>query len=70
MARVRVNTTMDPDHLARIDSYAEKMGITRSAAICVLTGQALDGQDGIRALSQLAEDIRKEERLKAQEPAS
>lgn len=69
MARVRVNATIDPDHLARIDAYAEKMGITRSAAICVLTGQALDGQDGIRAISLFAEELRKEDKAKGQDPA-
>lgn len=61
MAKVRVNATMEPETVARIDEYARKMGINRSAAICVLTGQALDGQDGIRALSQLADQMRKEE---------
>lgn len=66
MAKVRVNATMDQEHLARIDAYAEKMGINRSAAICVLTGQALDGQDGIRALAQLAEDVRQEQNNRIQ----
>lgn len=70
MARVRVNATIDPEHLARIDAYAERMGINRSAAICVLTGQALDGQDGIRAITQFAEELRKEERAKGQDHAT
>lgn len=65
MAKVRVNATMDQEHLARIDAYAEKMGINRSAAICVLTGQALDGQDGIRALSHLVDEVRKEQQAMA-----
>ncbi len=61
--KVRINATMDPDHLARIDEYAERMGINRSAAICILTAQALDGQAGIRALSKLADQYEREEAL-------
>ena len=68
--KVRINATLDPDHLARIDDYAARMGINRSAAICVLTAQALDGQDGIRAMAQLADDMRKGKHAKAEDPAS
>ena len=61
MARTRINVTIDPEHLNRLDEYADRMGISRSAAICVLTAQALDGQAGIRALSKLADQMDMEE---------
>lgn len=63
--KFRINATMDLDLLARIDAYGEKMGLNRSAAISVLAAQALDGQDGLRALVQLADDVRKEQQAKA-----
>ena len=68
MAKVRVNATMDPETVARVDQYAERMGINRSAALSVLAGQALDTQDGIRALAEISAEIQRE-RGKAQVPS-
>ena len=51
----RVGLTVNKELLARVDEYAEKMGISRSAAFSVLASQALDGQRGIDALNKIAE---------------
>lgn len=52
---VKLSITMHPDVLSRVDAYASKMGIGRSAALAVLSTQALDGQDGIRAIGEMVE---------------
>lgn len=50
---VRINLNMDEGLLRDLDSYANKMHITRTAAISVLISQALSSNAGIDALTQL-----------------
>lgn len=53
MPKVKVNATMDPEHVAKIDAYAKRMGINRSAAITVLTNQALSYTEMFERLPQM-----------------
>lgn len=53
MPKVKVNSTMDPEQVAKIDAYAKRMGLNRSAAITVLTNQALTYSDMFERLPQM-----------------
>ncbi len=49
----RININIPLDTLERIDEYAEKMTISRTAAILVLTNNALDSQRAMNTLDEL-----------------
>ena len=53
MPKVKVNSTMDPEQVAKIDAYAKRMGLNRSAAITVLTNQALAYTEMFERLPQM-----------------
>lgn len=59
MAIKRLNVTMDENQIARIDKYAEEMCISRSAAIAVLTGQALEYRQMFAALPEMMDFVRR-----------
>lgn len=49
----RINIIVPVDTLERIDSYAYKMSISRTAAILVLCSQSLDNQKVIEELGEI-----------------
>ena len=49
----RININIPIDTLERIDDYADKMTISRTAAILVLTNLALDSQRAMNTLDEL-----------------
>lgn len=50
----RVQVTMTDSLVERIDNYAISVGISRSSAISVLCSQALQAQDAIKAMGDIA----------------
>lgn len=59
---VRVTVNLTPELVERVEKYAEKLNINRTAAVSVLLSQALDTQAGMQTLSTLAE-LSKQEKL-------
>ncbi len=59
---VRVTVNLTPELVERVEKYAEKLNINRTAAVSVLLSQALDTQAGMQTLGTLAE-IAKQEKL-------
>lgn len=47
----RISLSVTRDVLAKIDAYCDEMGVTRSAAFCVLAMQSLKSYEGLQALS-------------------
>lgn len=64
MALKRVNMNLSEDLIEKIDSYAEIMGITRSAAISVLVSTQLQQQEALGTMKSLVEFVDKEQRSK------
>lgn len=56
----RINLSVTREVLAQIDRYCDEMGVSRSAAFCVLAMQSLKSYEGLRAISE-AVAIAKEE---------
>ena len=52
---------MDEKLLARIDAYAEYMGVTRTAAISFLCGNQLFQNDTVNAISGAVDVINKQD---------
>lgn len=50
---MRINVNVDDELLARIDGFARDKYINRSAAICVLLSNALQGNDINKGLAAL-----------------
>lgn len=50
--KVQLSAVISRDLMLRIDEYAKKMCISRTARISVLCSQALDFQDGLSMLNQ------------------
>lgn len=50
----RINISISPDLLERIDAYAKSVHVNRTSAICVLLSQALSQNDGIDALKAVS----------------
>lgn len=59
MAVKRINVSMEEEQIAKIDGYAKEMCISRSAAIAVLTGQALEYRQMFAALPEMMDFVRK-----------
>lgn len=64
MALKRVNMNLSEDLIEKIDSYAEIMGINRSAAISVLVSTQLQQQEALGTMKSLVEFVDKEQRDK------
>jgi metal-responsive CopG/Arc/MetJ family transcriptional regulator len=62
MATKRVNLNMDEKLLARIDEYAEYMGVTRTAAISFLCGNQLFQNDTVNAISGAVDVINNQDK--------
>ena len=62
MATNRVNLNTDEKLLARIDEYAEYMGVTRTAAISFLCGNQLFQNDTVNAISGAVDVINNQDK--------
>lgn len=54
----RLNVNMPVELVARIDDYANRLSINRSAAVNVLISMALDGQKAVVVLEDAVKAIR------------
>lgn len=61
MATQRINLNMDERLLAKIDAYANAMGVNRTAAICFLCSSQLMQGEAIAVLSGAVDAINKQE---------
>ena len=59
-----ISISMPVDVLAKLDLYAKKIGINRSAAITTLVGQALDQNSAIDIMSRLMDKYEELEKRK------
>lgn len=59
MAKKRINITLEESVLEKIDNYAKDMDISRSAAIAILSNQAMDYSNAINALPQMLSVLEK-----------
>ena len=57
----RININMPAETLERVDAYAEKMSINRTAAILVLCSMALDSQKAMSDLGELVKLVKSSE---------
>lgn len=60
----RLNTNMPVELVARVDEYADKLSINRSAAINVLVSLALDSNQAVVTLGDIMKIIREEQAKK------
>ena len=58
----RINLNLDNDLLKRIDNYAKKRGINRTAAISVLCGEYLEQKETVEIMGKAVDLIGKEEK--------
>jgi metal-responsive CopG/Arc/MetJ family transcriptional regulator len=49
----KVTISMQPEMHEKVDAYAKKIGINRSAAICVLISNALEQSEAVEFAGQL-----------------
>lgn len=56
----RVNINFDDELLQKIDTYAKKNGINRTAAISVLCGAQLEQKDALFVMTQILAEMNKE----------
>lgn len=57
--RARVQLTMSPQLLARIDAYCERIGVSRSAWIQTVLAERLDQLDAVRATGEVVKSQQK-----------
>lgn len=57
MTLKRINLNMNEDLVARIDSYAELMGISRSAAMNVLISTQLQQQEALGTFKTMVQMV-------------
>ena len=57
----RININMPAETLERVDAYAEKMSINRTAAILGLCSMALDSQKAMSDLGELVKLVKSSE---------
>lgn len=50
---IRVTVNLTPELVERIESYAEKVNVNRTAAVSVLLSNALDQQKAIKDIGSL-----------------
>ena len=63
----RLNTNMPVELVARVDEYANKLSINRSAAINILVSLALDSKQAVLTLGDIVKVIREEQAKKMTE---
>lgn len=56
----RININFDDELLQKVDDYAKKLGINRTAAISVLCGAQLEQKDALSVMYQLLLEMNKE----------
>lgn len=57
---VRVTVNLTPELVEKVERYAEKLNINRTAAVSVLLSQALDAHSGMDALRSAVELAKQE----------
>ena len=57
---IRVNLNLDDMLLKRIDKYAEKLGISRTAAVSVLCGECLEQKEAMVTLRDMVDIVKQE----------
>lgn len=62
MATKRIAINLDEKLLARIDAYAEYMGVTRTAAISFLCANQLFQNETVKAISGAVEIIHQDDK--------
>lgn len=62
MATKRIAINLDEKLLARIDAYAEYMGVTRTAAISFLCGNQLFQNETVKAISGAVDIIHQDDK--------
>lgn len=60
MATQRINLNIDERLLAKIDAYANAMGVNRTAAICFLCSSQLLQNEAVSAISSAVDVINKQ----------
>lgn len=60
MALKRINVNIDEKLLAKIDKYAEIMGVNRTSAICFLCSSQLLQNEAVSAISGAVDVINKQ----------
>jgi metal-responsive CopG/Arc/MetJ family transcriptional regulator len=63
----RLNTNMPLELVGRVDRYAKKLSINRSAAINVLVSLALDSQEAVGTLGDVVKLVKNEQAKKITE---
>lgn len=58
--QIRVNLNLDEMLLERIDKYAKKLGISRTAAVSVLCGECLEQKEAMVTLGKMVDIVGKE----------
>lgn len=61
MALRKLIVNMDEDLIAKIDEYAAKLHINRTAAFSVIASQFIDQQNTMNAMQQLIEMTQKQD---------
>ncbi len=56
----RVNLNLDDILLQRIDKYAKKLGVSRTAAVSVLCGEMLEQKEAMITLGKMVDIVGKE----------
>lgn len=59
MAKRRINITLEDNVIEKIDTYAKNMDISRSAAIAILSNQAIEYSNAINAIPQVLSALEK-----------
>lgn len=59
MAKRRINITLEDSVIDKIDTYAKNMDISRSAAIAILSNQAIEYSNAINAIPQVLSALEK-----------
>lgn len=62
-ANKRLQITMNPDLLIRVDEYAENSGVSRSAAISILCSDMLQQKSFLAQFPQLMAAYQEEKRV-------
>lgn len=60
MAKRRINITLEDSVIEKIDTYAQNMDISRSAAIAILSNQAIEYSNAINAIPQVLSALEKQ----------
>lgn len=57
---VRVTVNLTPELVDRVEAYAERMNVNRTAAVSVLLSDALDQKQAMGTLNAMMEEFKKQ----------